>query len=174
MDARERLARYLDLDYAGVEAIVKKLGQSVLGDRLAAAPAQTHPLSLFQEVVEVGCSGGIHLKQVPDQRRGLWIGLFGFAAANVQVSQWCRHGQDTLLQPTIESLLRLFLEVSDEIGGDYGLDVGGETAAAGVEVQTLIGEMDVDSAVDHLAEVRPIPEIARAPINLVDDHTKIG
>jgi len=31
--------------------------------------------------------------------------------------------------------------------------------------------MDVDSAVDHLAEVRPVPEIARAPINLVDDHT---
>src|SRR6185437_6365597 len=168
MYAGERLARNFDLDQAGVERVVQQLRESVLGDRFSAPSAQANPFGLFKKAVEVGGSGGIHLEQVPNQRRGLRVRLFRFATADVAVAQWCGHGQDALLQPPIEALLRFFLEVADKVGGDHGLDVGGQTTAAGIKVQAFVREVYVNSSIDHFAQISPIAEIAGATINLVD------
>jgi len=50
------------------------------------------------------------------------------------------------------------------VSGDDGLDVGGEPAAAGQEVEIV-----AHAAVDQIAVIGPVPEIPGASIDLVND-----
>src|ERR1041384_4204874 len=58
----------------------------------------------------------------------------------------------------------------DVVGRDHGLDVCREPAAPGVQVQTLIGEMHFNALIYQFTEIGPISEVARAPVDLVDEH----
>src|SRR6185369_15860607 len=78
---------------------------------------------------------------------------------------------DALLETAVETLERLLAQVADEVCRDDCLDIGSQPATSGVKVERLIDEMDGDAGVDKLAEVGPIPQVPRAPVDLVDDES---
>src|ERR1017187_2057510 len=101
-----------------------------------------------------------------DQRRRLGIGYLRLACADIEISQGGWPGQNALFQTPVEALLRFLPKVADEVGGNHCLDVGGQSAATGIEVQTFISEVDFDALVDHLGEVGPVLEVAGGAVNL--------
>src|ERR1039457_1243024 len=113
-------------------------------------------------------SGGIQFECLKYQRSLHRIGSFWLSATTIQIADWCGDWIKPLLQASVESFLRLFAQISNEIGGNHGLDVSGKSTASRIEIETLVYEVNLNPDIHEIAEVGPILQIACASINLMD------
>ena len=59
--------------------------------------------------------------------------------------------EESLLIPSVDSLTGFFPEVPHVVGGDDGLDVGSDAAAARIQVELVVNELHVDTVVHKIA-----------------------
>ncbi|HEY2445041.1 MAG TPA: hypothetical protein VGI20_04815 [Rhizomicrobium sp.] len=74
-----------------------------------------------------------------------------------------------MLEPAIEALPYFFAKVADVIGRYDGHDIGRQAAASRFQINPIMRELHIDSAVEQLAQMRPVPKVPRAPVDFVND-----
>lgn len=153
----------------GIERVAQHLREPVDGDRTVVAVSQAPAVEVGLERLQGVPAGGVELERRANERPFLQIDGLRLSLAVVDVPERCSQGVEALLETAIEAFAGLFAKVADEVRRDHGLDVGGEPAAAGREVERLVAEVHLDAEVDELADLGPVLEVAGAPVDLVDD-----
>ena len=91
--------------------------------------------------------------------------------AAIQISEWGRPRIEALLEASHYPLPYLFAQIADVIGRDDCLDVGGQTTATRIEPQIVVRKPNVYPEIDKIAKLGPVPEVARSPVDFVDDES---
>lgn len=103
-----------------------------------------------------------------DELRRIGIWFLGSSRTTVAIPEWCPERVDPLLQPTIDSFLYLVFEVARVVRCDNGLDVGGQSTAAGSEIEILRGKAQIDTEINETRDIVPVPEVAGTTVDLMD------
>lgn len=69
----------------------------------------------------------------------------------------------------MKSFAGLVAEISDIIGGNDGLDIGGESPSARPQIERVMSELHFDAGIYQITEVIPVFEVSRAAVDLVHD-----
>src|SRR5579863_1039343 len=162
----------LDPDESDVEGIAEHDREAIDRDLAAPPVLESRSLHLRLEGVQVVASCRVKLEGPAHHRTLHRIDGLGLAGPAVQIAEGRRQRQDALLQAPIDALQGFLAEVPDVVGGHDRLNVGGEPAAAGREIQPFVREVELDHALLHeFLKVDPIAPIADTAIDLVDHDT---
>ena len=156
MGAAEGLACFFQLDNPNVKKIVQRRRKAIDCDLAAVPIAQSHTEHFLGQRFKVVPPGGIQLKGMPQQRTLHRIGFFWISFALIQIAKRRWPGIDSLFESAINTFFRFLAQIANEVGCNDGLNVGGKSPAARVEIQTFIGKMDFDSLVDEIAKFGPV------------------
>jgi len=96
------------------------------------------------------------------------IDRFRPAGAFVAIPERSRPREESLFEAAVHAFDGFLTEIPDVVGGHDGLDVSREPSATRAQIERVMGDVDFEPAVDQLAEVRPIVQVASRPIDLVD------
>src|SRR5437868_5324829 len=131
--------------------------------------AKTVLCEFFQQREKADFACGVALEGVAHKRRPLGIDDLHLAAlALVEVADRSAQGIDAFLESSVEPLPRFLAVVADEVCCYDRENVCRETAAAGVEIQGFVRQVDIEAGVDQLAQVGPVAQVACAAVDLVN------
>ena len=97
------------------------------------------------------------------------VGFFRFAAAPVLIPEGRSKGIQALLQSAIEAFSCFFPQIANVVGCHDCLNVGRESSSARVQVEAFIGKMHFDADIDQICNIRPVLQISRTPVNLLEN-----
>src|SRR5580698_5607658 len=115
-------------------------------------------------------TGGVAGEELADDGCRSRVDDFGVLGTLLSVSEGRRQRIEPLLQVADEALPDLLAEIPDVVSCDDRLDVGRKPGASRIEAQIVVREPNIDALIDEVADLGPVPEIASATVNLVDDE----
>jgi len=80
----------------------------------------------------------------------------------IHVSKRSAQRIQSLFETAVKSFASLFPEIAYVIGGNDRLNVGREATTSGVEIKTLVDEMNFDALIRDFADLGPVPSVSRA------------
>jgi hypothetical protein len=171
MHAREGLTRLLKVDEAEIEGIVEQRGESIAGHPSPAAVAESPPMQFRAQGFQIEVGAGIKLERLPDDRSHHGVNRLGLSPALIDIAERSLQRVEALLQTSVKSLAGLLTQIADVIGGHDRLNVGRKSATPGLEIQPFGNEVNLNALIRKLADSRPIPEVARSPVQLMQDDS---
>src|SRR5262249_7447980 len=104
-------------------------------------------------------TGSVQLERLSDQWRLGRIEDFGFTSTPIGVAQGRWPWVETLFEPTIEPLAALFAKVALVVDANDAPTTSCQAPTGRATVEILVGEEDVNTAIEKFANVRPVPPV---------------
>lgn len=170
MDAGIRQAGLLDPNDPRVEGIAKDAIDAAAAHEAQACihpAAPAHHLSQFSKGV---VTSGIESEQLTYDWGCARVMHLDMPWSLVAIAERRWQRIQPLSQMANEALAHFLPKIANVVGGDHGLNVGGQPTATGVEAKVIVGKTHVDTNVDQIADLSPVPEVAGTPVDFVNDE----
>ncbi len=172
MRAQKTLVALRHADDAHVERVVEDFGELRDPDWVSVSTAQAQPIQIFLQRQQTESAGGVSYKGFLDERSHHGVDRLRLPGALVAIAERSRPREESLFEAAVHAFDRFLAQVPDVVCGHDGLDVSRQPAATRTQIKRVMRDVDLEPAVDQLAEVRPIPQIACRPIDLVDHNAR--